>query len=371
MSVLALKRQLKSEGKMRSGAVVETTIHHYQTPPWPSSQPSSTTTETLELTKLLFVIEESEISMAPLTSVLVTGANTGIGYECCKQLVQLEGMKKVILACRSPVKAETAKKSLEEECKTNVLLEILIIDVSNLDSVRKAVDELKEPIDGLVLNAGSAGGKIPGEMTEYGVTKILAINVLGHVLLVDLLLEQNKLLGTVVFSGTEASRGLPLSPFKKQKLKNGSEEEFVSILDGSSIKGKKTFAKLYGPSKLVGTFWMSSMARQEPNIRFVTMSPGGTYDTEFSRFMPDWVMQIYYYSLGAVIRATGKMHSSEVGAKRYIDALVDEKTYRTGVFYASKKDMSGEVCDQFLHADYLTNEEYQDNANTALHKFIK
>ena len=309
--------------------------------------------------------------MTPLSSVLLTGANTGIGYECCKQLAKHEGITKIILACRSRDKAEAAKKSLQEDCKSHVIFEILVIDLSNLDSVRKAVDELAEPIDGLVLNAGSAGGATPGKITQYGVTEIAATNVLGHVLLVDLLLKQKKLSGTVVFSGTEASRGLPLSPFKKLKLKSGSVDEFVSILDGSSIRGKRTFPKLYGPSKCVGTLWISSMSRQEPTIRFLTMSPGGTYGTEFARFMPDWVMDVYKKTLGAVIVACGKMHSAEVGAKRYVDALLDETTYKTGIFFASKNGMAGEVCDQVIHLDYLANEQYQDNANKALHRFIK
>lgn len=306
-----------------------------------------------------------------LSTVLVTGANTGIGFECCKQLAQVEGVKKVILACRSSEKAYVAKALLEEDNQNHVVFEVLIIDVSNLDSVCKAVEELCEPIDGLVLNAGSAGGANPGQITDYGVTQISAINLLGHVLLVDLLLEQKKLSGTVVFSGSETSRGLPLSPFKKAKLKDGSVEEFVSILDGSFIKGRKTFSKLYGSSKLVGTFWIASMARQEVGIRFLTMSPGGTYGTEFSRFVPDWVMKVYYKTLGALIIASGKMHSAEVGAKRYVDALVDDKTYKTGVFYASKKDMAGDVCDQVCHASYLAIESYQDNANLAVHRFIK
>ena len=183
--------------------------------------------------------------MAPLTSVLVTGANTGIGYECCKQLAQhVKGVRKVILACRSYEKAKIAKASLEQDCQTNdVVFQILIVDVSNLDSVCEAVEQLAEPIDGLVLNAGSAGGSNPGQLTQYGVTQISATNVLGHVLLVDLLLEQRKLSGTVIFSGSETSRGLPLSPFKKVKLKSGSVDEFVSILDGSFFKGKKTFSR--------------------------------------------------------------------------------------------------------------------------------
>jgi hypothetical protein len=53
MSVLALKRQLKSEGKMRSGVVVDDTIHHYQTPLAFVTAFIHPQTETLELTQKL------------------------------------------------------------------------------------------------------------------------------------------------------------------------------------------------------------------------------------------------------------------------------------------------------------------------------
>lgn len=60
----------------------------------------------------------------------------------------------------------------------------------------------------------------------------------------------------------------------------------------------------------------------------------------------------------------------EVGAKRYVDALLDEDTYKSGVFNASRKGMTGPVVDQMVFADYLANELYQDQANEVLRKFI-
>jgi NAD(P)-dependent dehydrogenase (short-subunit alcohol dehydrogenase family) len=219
------------------------------------------------------------ITMSPITTVMITGANVGLGYDTARQLALTKGVKKVILACRNPDKAKAAKQSLEKITDKRIF-EILIMDVSNLDSVRKAVNSLDEPIDGLVMNAGGIGGKEPGEMTEYGVPAVIAVNVLGHVLLVDLLLEQNKLSGTVIFSGSEAARGVPLMGMKKYEFKSGSVAEFESMNNGSAYK-KKTMEEMYGPAKLVGTFWMPSMARRHPDIRFINVSAGGTTGTTF------------------------------------------------------------------------------------------
>jgi NAD(P)-dependent dehydrogenase (short-subunit alcohol dehydrogenase family) len=250
------------------------------------------------------------------------------------------------------------------------IFEILIMDVSNLDSVRKAVNSLDEPIDGLVMNAGGTGGKEPGEMTEYGVPAVIAVNVLGHVLLVDLLLEQNKLSGTVIFSGSEAARGVPLMGMKKYEFKSGSVAEFESMINGSAYK-KKTMEEMYGPAKLVGTFWMSSMARKHPDIRFITVSPGGTTGTTFERDLPGPKKFMMKRVMFPLLSATGKIHKLPVGAKRYVDALVDDDRYQSGVFYASKKGVTGKISDQVSHAAYLADTKYQDNANVALHKFVK
>ena len=155
------------------------------------------------------------------------------------------------------------------------------------------------------------------------------------------------------------------------KLESGSVEEFMSICDGSFYpKPTKNDPKYFGAfAKFVGALWMSSMARQYHNIRFVTISPGATQGTAVRRDLP-WYKRLFVGALLNILYWTGKAHSLEVGAKRYIDALLDHSTYKSGVFYGSKEGLSGEVCDQAELLSYFGNETFQDNANEAIHKFI-
>ena len=67
----------------------------------------------------------------------------------------------------------------------------------------------------------------------------------------------------------------------------------------------------------------------------------------------------------------GMVHKLEVGAKRFVDGISDER-YKSGVFYASKEGkLSGDMVDQSTFFTDLKNTSFQDNANEAIHRFIK
>src|SRR5690606_31348175 len=65
---------------------------------------------------------------------LVTGANTGLGFETTKVLAA-KGAE-VIMACRNNHKALEAKAKIQQEIP-NARLEVMEIDLSSLESVRK------------------------------------------------------------------------------------------------------------------------------------------------------------------------------------------------------------------------------------------
>ena len=303
-------------------------------------------------------------------SILITGANAGIGKDTARQLALLDTTEKIYLACRNEEKAKVAKKELEETTGKNIF-EIVVLDTSKPESVKAAVENLNESIDALIMNAGGMGGKNPETITKDGVMQLFASNVLGHVVLVEELIKADKLNNVVLFASSEAVRGVKKMGMKPVSLKSSSADEFASIIDGTFFGEKMDPMEAYGYVKYTATQWMASLARKHTNIRFINMSPGATKGTEVMNDMKFPMNIIFkYIAMPVLMPLMGMVHSLEKGAKRFVDGITDESLI-SGTFYASKANQTaGPIIDQSSIFPDLNNTLFQDNANEAIHLFI-
>ena len=305
-------------------------------------------------------------------SILITGANNGLGKEAARQLALKKETKKVILFCRNKVRAEAAKRDLEQQTGKKIF-EIVIGDVSDADSVRNAVEKIKEPIDAVILNAGGMVGKTAAQATSSGMNQLAATNVLGHVVLVEELIKHDKLKKVVLFVSAEAVPGVKSLGMKPVAMKTSSIDEFAGVLDGSYFGNKFDVTQAYGYVKYAGTMWTLAMARKYPDLKFVVMSPGNTKGTAApDNLPPPMRFMLKYFMMPVVFPLMGDMvHKLETGVKRFVDGISDER-YKSGVFYASKEGkLSGDVVDQSTFYTDLKNTTFQDNADKAIHRFIK
>lgn len=302
--------------------------------------------------------------------ILITGANAGIGRETASQLAKKEQTEKIILAGRNFKKLEIARQELENESSRSIF-EILVVDVSNLESVRKAIDTISEPIDAIIMNAGGMGGKTPGAHSREGATHIFAVNVLGHALLLQELLKRKLISNVALFAGSEAISGVPFMGMKRPKLLSSSVNDFASIIDGSYYGENFDANQAYGATKYVGVMWLASLARKYPNIKFLSISPGSTKGTEVTGDLPK--LQKYLIKnilMGFVFPIFGLAHDVELAAKRFVVGI-SSSTFKSGGIYASKKNkFTGDLIDQGEIFKDLHNESFQENAYQAVQKFI-
>lgn len=125
-------------------------------------------------------------------TVIITGGNTGIGYETAKDLLRRGA--RVIIACRNLDKGREAVRQLrlETDCEEKNL-RLMKCDLSSLESVRDfARTYLAEEhrLDVLICNAGLAWA--PDVVTKDGFNSVIQPNYLGHFLLTNLLLDKLK-----------------------------------------------------------------------------------------------------------------------------------------------------------------------------------
>lgn len=111
-------------------------------------------------------------------NVIITGANSGIGFEVAKKFA--ENNARVIMACRDLEKGGEAKEKIEENIEESEI-EVRKLDLADLSSIKKFTKEYKannDKLDVLCNNAGVMA--IPRQETKDGFEKQFGVNHLGH-----------------------------------------------------------------------------------------------------------------------------------------------------------------------------------------------
>jgi len=119
--------------------------------------------------------------------IIVTGANSGLGYETSLALASRGAQ--VIMACRNPAKAERAKQQILYK-HPNSTVELRTLDLADLNSVRSFAEDFArdyQKLDILINNAGLMA--IPYLKTRDGFEMQFGVNHLGHFALTGLLLR--------------------------------------------------------------------------------------------------------------------------------------------------------------------------------------
>ena len=192
-------------------------------------------------------------------TVIITGANTGIGKETAIDLAKRNA--RVILACRSQDKGKKAEVDVRRESgSSNVHFRKL--DLASFDSVRQFAKEVlseESRLDILINNAGimycSFQKTVDGFETQFGV------NHLGHFLLTNLLLDKIK-----------------QAPEGRIVVVSSIAHTFASKLDLDTINSEAHYSPYdaYHKSKLANVLFTKALAKRlaGSNITVNSLCPG-------------------------------------------------------------------------------------------------
>lgn len=166
--------------------------------------------------------------------VIITGANSGIGFEAVKALSQ-KGAE-VILAVRDLQKGKTAVESIMKEHHIAKLV-VMKLDLADLASVREFAKNCNMQFDSLDILINNAGVMVPPhQKTKDGFELQFGSNHLGHFALTGLLLPLLKKTpdsrvisissiahrgGSIFFDNLDGSKGYkPMEFYRQSKLAN-------------------------------------------------------------------------------------------------------------------------------------------------------
>lgn len=218
-------------------------------------------------------------------TIIITGGNTGLGYECAKNIARDCKTNHVILACRNSQRANESVKSLINETG-NPNIRSLELDLSSLESARRFAREFAglnlPPLYALVCNAGVqiVNGT---QYTKDGYEMTFGVNHLGHFLLVNLLLGEMADRGKIVFVSSDThdplqKTGMPEPIYEKA--------EWLAYPNKSNVPLSGT--RRYTTSKLCNIYCTYELTERiktqtEKNIAVNAFNPGMMPGTGLAR----------------------------------------------------------------------------------------
>jgi len=206
---------------------------------------------------------QSSLSM---NTAIVTGANTGLGFECARALAETHDWH-VVVACRSAEKGrEAVKRLLAQTRRSENEIEAMTLDLASLASVRDIARdfaaERRPPLRALVCNAATQ--IVTGRtFTKDGFETTFGVNHLGHFLLVNLMLAQMAPPARIVIvsSGTHdpaQTTGMPPPMYRRARFLARPDEDTKALNDERGTAGRRA----YTTSKLCNVLFTYELERR-------------------------------------------------------------------------------------------------------------
>ena len=233
---------------------------------------------------------------------VVTGANTGIGFEAARVLADRGAT--VVLACRNLDKAKAAVDKISATAQAEVAT--VQLDLASLASVRAAAEDLRGRYERLDLLINNAGLMMPPHgRTEDGFELQFGTNHLGHFALTGLLLD----------------RMLPVPHSRVVTVSSMGHR--MGRIDFGNLQYERGYNRItsYGRSKLANLLFTYELQRRLAAAGAATEALAahpGTSRTELTRNMPAWMR------LGAVFTP---MQPSTMGAVPMLRAATDPQAH--------------------------------------------
>ena len=280
-----------------------------------------------------------------MKTIIITGANSGIGFECALQMARIATNEQIILACRNLQSGKQAVEKIKKETGHKNLL-CLSLDLSSLQSIREFknnfVDGKHGKISILVNNAGlQTVGKT--KYTKDGFEETFGVNHLGPFYLTLLLLPYVTEDARITFtaSGTHDPKqktGMPAPEFKDPRLLACPEESTKKLLAVGQTR--------YTTSKLCNILTVYSLQNhlRNTNINVNAFDPGFVPGTGLAKNYPPLLKFISDNILPVLRFFVPNVNTSKNSGKRLANlAYTDAYKNARGKYFEGAKEIKSSL----------------------------
>lgn len=276
-----------------------------------------------------------------MKSIIITGANSGIGYECALQMAGIAPNVQIILACRNVDAGNEAIRKIKKQANHKNLI-CLPLDLASLQSIRAfktTISKLPDTgISALVNNAGIQNVR-ETKYTKDGFEETFGVNHLGTLYLTLLLLPylNNDARITFTASGTHDPKqktGMPAPEFTDVNL--------LAYPEKSVGKPLAVGQKRYTTSKLcnVMTAYELQNRLSDTDIHVNAFDPGLVPGTGLAKNYPPVLKFISDYVLKALILFHPNVHTAQNSGKRLANlAFADAYKNARGKYFEGEKEI--------------------------------
>lgn len=222
-----------------------------------------------------------------MKSIIITGANSGIGFECAMQMAKLAPDDQIILACRNVQAGNEAVQKIKRKTKRKNLI-CLPLNLASLQSVRDFKTAfLKLPGQAIIALINNAGLQNISRTayTKDGFEITFGTNHLGGFYLTLLLLPYMEKNGSITFTASDTHDPATKTAIEPPVFTTGKELAFPKE---TSEKEKIIGQRRYSTSKLcnVLTTYILHEKLADKSIRVNAFDPGLTPGTGLAKSYP-------------------------------------------------------------------------------------
>lgn len=282
--------------------------------------------------------------MALTKTFLVTGGNSGLGFECASTLAK-DSSTLVVIACRDVRQGQEAVKRMKDASST---VKVLALDLAKQSSIRAFVETFRKgrlpPLAGLVCNAGGQNVATPTK-TEDGYETTFAVNHLGHYLLSRLLLPDLASGGRITFtaSGTHDPAQKTGMPAPRYTTAQALAHDFeLGLKAGQRRYTTSKLCNIYTTYELARRFAASSDPRVQ-SLRVNAFDPGLMPATGLARTYSPPLRFVSRYVLPALSLFMSNIHSPATSGRRLALLASGGEGDTTGKYFSDGQEAPSSI----------------------------